>query len=489
MGSNQIKFYLRALGAKVSEGQNRDRTNKNTLLTYLDSDNRNRYSIMTKGNLEDELRNVTTKLQIRLKKKPATRPELIKILLDIDNNCIDDSKVSAKTLLGVIMQSSFMPRLTGTNLEYCRLGHQLEGPLARDILQLSAANKTHFRVNRLYEAGLIAKEGFPFVKDSADLIGSTFINGNQVVHPIELKSRVASKTLSVERQRQRQAMFQTGSQSNDKFCHVDATSTQLGNFLQCTHEAIQCLHHAYCYDSTYVLFVVGNRKGKVESGVWIKFSEQLQQAYGQVLTDLYVAGLRWAYEPGIPMPSDCQVEAEIKANPKLKLDIHTWHQWVEIFLSITNDIGYPLPPMERIIPLIFSCWNAGKSGSDTISKLLAKCYYNIPSQHPQAQAIARMILTITVVCFHSSQIAGAKADLSYPSLKHYRNAACQRMTHSQYLRDLLEIIEEELKVSYQGSSGNSTTITTPASPVTRMTRRRRRVNESHHTNDSSSKKG
>ena len=40
-----------------------------------------------------------------------------------------------EVLLGtVIMQSSFMPRLTGTNLEYCRLGHQLEDPLARDIL-------------------------------------------------------------------------------------------------------------------------------------------------------------------------------------------------------------------------------------------------------------------------------------------------------------------------------------------------------------------
>ena len=105
MGSNQIEFYLTALRTKVSEGQNRDRTNKNTLLTYLDSDNRNRYSIMSKGNLEDELRNVTTKLQIRLKKKPATRPELIKILLDIDNNCIDDSKVSAKTLLCLLYTS------------------------------------------------------------------------------------------------------------------------------------------------------------------------------------------------------------------------------------------------------------------------------------------------------------------------------------------------------------------------------------------------
>ena len=479
MESNQIELYLRALGAKVSAGQTRNRTNKNTLLTYLDSGDRNRYSIMTKSNLEKELSKATNKLQIRLKKKPATRPELIKILLDIDNNCVDASNVSANTLLGVIMQSSFMPRLTGTNLEYCRLGHQLEGPLARDILQLSAANKTYFRIDRIYEAGLIAKEGRPFVKDSADLVGSAFVKGKQIVHPIELKSRVASKTLSKERQRQRQAMFQTGSTSNSKFCHVAATSTQLGSYLQCAHEAIQCLHHAYCYDSEYVLFVVGNRKGKVESGIWIHFSEQLREAYGRVLTDLYVAGLRWAYEPEYPMPTDCQVEAEIKANPKLKLDVHTWHQWVQIFKSIMNDIGYPLPPTERIIPLIFSSWNAGKSGSDTISKLLAKCHYNIPSQHAQAEAVARMIQTITVVCLRSCQIAGAKPDLSYPSLKHFRNAASQRLTHSHFLRDLLEIIEEELNVRYSGSSGAATTVTTPSNSVARNTRRRRRANESH----------
>ena len=482
MGIEQITLHLQALGAKLSTAKDCDKKNRETLVKYLEDGERNRYSIMTKPNLETELKRATQRIGIRLKKQPTTRKDLVQTMLSIDNEQLNSENVSAKTLLGVIMQSSFMPRLTGINLEYCRLGHQLEGPLAKEILKMAKAKKTVFPIDRLYEAGLVAKQGRPFIKDSADLLGSSLINGKQTIHPVELKSRLSSKTLSKERQRKLTEMQtqSTRRSDNGKFCLVDATSANLGLYLQCPHEAIQCLHHAYCYDSEFVLLVIGNRKGTIESGIWIRFSIQLRKAYEQVLTDLYLLGLRWAYEPDVPKPVDCQVKAEIEANPRLKLDLYTWNQWIELFHSIMNDIGFPLPPTERIIPLIFSAWNAGKSGSDTISKLLAKLQYNIPSHHPQAVAIARMIETITVVCFRSSQIFSAKPDLPHPSLKHYRNAASHRMAHREYLQDMMAIIEDKLFPNnefVQLAAETTTTITTPRS-TTRTTRRRRQIVES-----------
>jgi len=142
-----------------------------------------------------------------------------------------------------------------------------------------------------------------------------------------------------------------------------------------------------------------------------------------------------------------------------------------------EDIGFPLPPTERIIPLIFSIWNADKSGSYTISKLLAKLHYNIPSHHPQAEAIARTIETITVVCFRSSQIAGARTDLQYPSLKHYRNAASHRLSHQEYLRDMMAIIEDKLFPNNEFVQPIAEP-TTPSRSVTRRTRRQGQIVES-----------
>ena len=246
-----------------------------------------------------------------------------------------------------------------------------------------------------------------------------------------------------------------------------AEAEDLGLYLQCPHEALQCLHHAYCYDLQFVLLVIGSKEGKIESGIWINYSQQLRRAYGHVLTDLYLRGLRWAYEPGQPMPTDCQVENEIKANPKLKLDLHTWHQAIQIFKSIQNDVGYPLLPIKRFIPLVYSTWNAAKSGSDTISKLIAKSPYNIPCDFAGAQAIARMLEIATIVCFRASQIASANPDLSYPSLRHYRNAASHRSSHQTYLRDMMVRIEATMRPLPQSQDPQTiTTGTTTGTPST-----------------------
>ena len=141
---------------------------------------------MSKTKLELELNRATQRVGITLKKQPKTVKDLVKTLVSIENQQLSSENISSKTLLGVIMQSSFMPRLTGTNLEYCRLGHRLEGPLAREILKMAQAKKTIFPIDRLYEAGLVAKQGKPFIKDSADLLASSFINGKQTIHPVEL---------------------------------------------------------------------------------------------------------------------------------------------------------------------------------------------------------------------------------------------------------------------------------------------------------------
>ena len=55
-----------------------------------------------------------------------------------------------------------------------------------------------------------------------------------------------------------------------------------------------------------------------------------------------------------PLPTVEELEKEFRANPKLNLNAPTFYDHIRLGKSLATKIGYPLPPMERIIPLGFS---------------------------------------------------------------------------------------------------------------------------------------
>jgi len=172
-------------------------------------------------------------------------------------------------------------------------------------------------------------------------------------------------------------------------------------------------------------------------GVWVHFDEFLFEQYGIVLEYFYKHALRWAYEP-----KDNLLRRE--ANKQ----VHEQHKMInmESFLgplylwpcSSTIRLPLPLSHLQRIIPYALSEWNFIKGGSDTVTELLGLNTCDPPCATTQSRAVTMMILLGAVMIHQLNHFLTVKYDLdSYPSLKHFRNAACKR---SSYHKTLLQIV-------------------------------------------------
>jgi hypothetical protein len=98
-----------------------------------------------------------------------------------------------------------------------------------------------------------------------------------------------------------------------RYCRIKCTGPEISEYITSSHEAIQCLHHAYLYDINFVCLVIGDRNGNLEAGIFVEFTKELKESYGRkVLQDLYNFGLKWVYKSDID--SDDWPENEIKAS-------------------------------------------------------------------------------------------------------------------------------------------------------------------------------
>ncbi len=89
------------------------------------------------------------------------------------------------SLLKRILESSFMPKLTAQGREYCKMGHALELPFARKLLQHSKEGLTKFSVERIYRVGLVSKRGRPYAKASCDFVAAISIDGEKKLAGVE----------------------------------------------------------------------------------------------------------------------------------------------------------------------------------------------------------------------------------------------------------------------------------------------------------------
>jgi hypothetical protein len=143
----------------------------------------------------------------------------------------------------------------------------------------------------------------------------------------------------------------------------------------------------------------------------------------------------------------------------------------ELWQFMTKKMKLPLPPVKRILPMVFAEWNADKGGSDTISGLLKEVMPSLPVQSAQAGAVAQMIMMGDVAVHRLRHMFSAKPNLAqgYPSLHHYRNANNQRSSFHDMLIDKHNVLLTRLKQNTAVASMPPAQGTTGARPVTRQT--------------------
>jgi hypothetical protein len=179
----------------------------------------------------------------------------------------------------------------------------------------------------MYRPGLGEMCSNPAVGGTIDFIGvgSASPGEKDQLIGFEMKTRTTNRTETKEKDR-RDTLFLLRGQSlhNDcldaqcdnaslRYCRIKCTDPEFSDYITSSHEAIQCLHHAYLYDINFVCLVIGDRNGNLEAGIFVEFTKELKESYGRkVLQDLYNFGLEWVYKSDID--SDDWPENEIKAS-------------------------------------------------------------------------------------------------------------------------------------------------------------------------------
>jgi len=80
--------------------------------------------------------------------------------------------------------------------------------------------------------------------------------------------------------------------------------------------------------------------------------------------------LQWAYTSNVSLPEEVikQELLQIKGG----VDYGCFIDHYKLWKYVHSKMPQPLPQLQRIIPRVFSTWNAMKGGSDTTTKLLCQ---------------------------------------------------------------------------------------------------------------------
>ncbi len=87
----------------------------------------------------------------------------------------------------IVKSSCLLPRLTAKGREFCKLGHYLEIPFARKLLQHSKEGLTKFTAEKIYHVGLVGKRDHLYAKASCDIIAGVIIAGENLLLKVECR--------------------------------------------------------------------------------------------------------------------------------------------------------------------------------------------------------------------------------------------------------------------------------------------------------------
>lgn len=208
------------------------------------------------------------------------------------------------------------------------------------------------------------------------------------------------------------------------YVHLKADDPSLFKWIPQSSEQFQLLHHVAMRGSNLGLIAVGNDR-KVMFGVFVEYTEQMRQAYLDVLDDLYDRSLSWAYGPPNQVPKEnikavLQSESMSKSKITLHAFLTSFFTWRRLRVDRNDAIlPLPLPPCNRILPHTHSLWNNMKGASDTATKLFWNCQTLLPSPCSQTTVLGRFFHLYGVALHRQIQFATANSNLgAYSSLVH-----------------------------------------------------------------------
>ena len=350
-------------------------------------------------------------------------------------------------VIQAVMKKSFMKHLKGEAREHCQLGHKLELPIGRDFMRLvNEKNKLgRVRIISLHKVGIVSKKNCPWSKDSIDFIACILDEDETLqLWGVEIKSRQTTSTITEEKEYMRRLR-------RNKFDKIN--STDAAKFIRKRDERFQLLHHAYVYDFAKVVHVVGDNSGKVINATIVDYDPSLLSAYGDVITTLKDEVLFWAYDDTTDA-SDIVIPQNIVdicvELPNVNC-VEALYSTVKLWKRMFHDTDIlPLPSLQRIIPRSHAKWNAGKPGSDTITKIVDDCVFTPPKLYTnfESRASGRCFSNLCASILRLFQIASSNHqnfENKYPTLRHYLDAASHRFTYKKVLRILYSNFKEEVK--------------------------------------------
>jgi len=203
------------------------------------------------------------------------------------------------------------------------------------------------------------------------------------------------------------------------------------------------LHHAFVYNLKLVLLLVGDKKGTILRGIWVKFDEIVLASYGELLDICYEESLTWAYRD---MDQNDNVDNEtldfLKPFLPKGVDLESFSDFFNLWKHTvsSDDQLLPIPPTKTIIPYHFTKWNSFKGGSDSMTKLFWLSKHYVPTQSPSSNAIAQLFRFLAVTLYRVDAVMRSNQDLtSYKTLQAWRKSNRNRQrSFESFLRDLVE---------------------------------------------------
>lgn len=415
---------------------------------------------------------------------------------DASNGTQDALQAAKDDATRAILEKSFLPHQKGKAREHCSLGHRLETPILKKWVEV--ASDSHVlhpplpglkSVEAAFTAGLAAKKGALYAKDSIDFVLAVRDDDDELLAwGFEAKGRVTASSAADE-ERNLRLMVDPHVRINDDEVH-EVVANQ--------GERFQVLQHAFVYDFPTVVLAISDSQSDLIRSTTIDFSTELKESFGKVLKDLISFSLYWAYpstteDNTAAAGGNNNIRSNRRRQPPAVLTVphHILHLAESIptingadTLQGTANVWYslsrlpkPFPSLVRLIPTIYAFWNAVKGGSDTTTKLMDDCLLRIPKVYLNTETVAvNRLISLLFVLFHRlSQINTSQDQLdTYPSLSHYRKAASERTTFHVSLLKCKDIFKQELEtMSNNNSTHTSGMSNEPSAPVRRQQQTRR----------------
>ena len=394
---------------------------------------------------------------------------------DTSNGNAADVVLTAKeAAVRAILEKSFLPHQKGQKREYCSLGHRLEVPILKSWIEVASecASFADLEVKGAFTAGLAAKQGALYAKDSIDFSITVQDQGFLETWGFEAKGRVTADTAADEEHNLR----------NFADPHARINDAEVHDLVHSPGERFQVLQHAFVYGFDTVVLAISDNQSEIIQSVVIDFSPELRRHFGRVLKELKDLALSWAYpeQPLPPRHQIIQIPEEVLAIGRTIKQINgdeTFQGTANLWYAMCV-LPRPIPSLLHIIPGIYAFWNAVKGGSDTTTKLMDDCLVRIPKCHMNTEtvAISRLLMLLMVLNHRVIQLFTANKELAYPSLLHYRHAASARTTFHRTLVTSSTVFKDAIRRLAESNGDRTVTFAPTLPPVRRIAPSRRNIN-------------